>query len=270
MNYTKDELIAEIERRAPWYQSIDFPMHGVSATDNVANALIDAAWDNKTDFISLEEAARLRPKPKYQLFKEFIPKAEGLDVLEIGCNCGFFSFEFANMGARTVTGIDVSPKWLDNASWAKKVLGHENVRFYNCDFMRFDAGDKPAQGLFSKRDKQVPLPDALYDMVFMSTVLDHMFFPLFSIYKMCRISRKWVIIDIPCADTAAAGEAIARLSVPPDKSHHGFSFSIGFLRTFINRLGIAFDDIAVHEYKEGRSAIFVIDVSRMADGLIGA
>ena len=80
---TREELQSEIARHAPWYQSIDFPEQGISTTDDPANAMIDAAWDNKTDEISLEEAARLRPKPKWRFIQQFLPPLAGLEVLEI-------------------------------------------------------------------------------------------------------------------------------------------------------------------------------------------
>ncbi len=270
MRYTIEQLSHEIALRAPWYQCIDFPEYGISTTDNPVNAMLDAAWDNKTDDISIEEAARLRPKPKYHLFKDFLPSVEGLDVLEIGSNCGFFSFEFARRGALSVTGLDVSPKWLANAEWARNVLGHENVKFHNCDFMRYDRTKNPIAGLLSNQDIEISLPNKQFDMVFMSTVLDHLFFPLFAIYKMCRIARHWVIIDVPCASTAIENEAIARLGVPADNSHHGFTFSPEFLTSYIARLGVPSSDIQVYPYKNGRNATYVINVSHMSNGLHGA
>ena len=199
-----------------------------------------------------------------------LPDARGLDVLEIGSNCGFFSFEFARQGARSVTGLDVAPKWLENAEWARSVLGLANVSFMNCDFMRYDGSARPAAGLLSDLDQAIPLPDKRFDLVFMSTVLDHLFFPLFSIYKMIRISRHWVVIDVPTAGGGESGEAFARLYVAPDNIHHGFTFSTAFLSSYIARLGIPPADLQVHTYNEGRNATYLINVQRLAGGLVGA
>ena len=268
--YTPEQLRSEIARRAPWYQCITFPEHGMTTTDDPANAMLDAAWDNKTDEISLAEAARLRPTPKWKFIQEFLPPMAGLDVLEIGSNCGFFSFEFARAGACSVTGLDVAPKWLENAEWARSVLGIQNVSFHNCDFMRYDGKPHPAAGLLSQRDVAVPLPNQLFDVVFMSTVLDHLFFPLFAIYKMCRISRQWVIIDIPCAPDLPAEQSLARLGIADDKSHHGFNFTPQFMLNYISRLGIPPADIQCHRYNHGRNATYVIDVRHMAASLHGA
>ena len=267
---TREQLQSEIARRAPWYQSLDFPEQGISTTDDPANAMIDAAWDNKTDEISLEEAARLRPKPKWKSIQQFLPPLAGLEVLEIGTNCGFFAFEFARLGARSVTGLDVAPHWLANAEWAREVLGISNVHFLNCDFMRYGGEASPAPGLLSQHDHEVPLPDKRFDVVFMSTVLDHLFFPLFAIYKMCRLAREWVIIDVPVAPVREGMDAFARLAVAPDNSHHGFTFTPAFLASYIARLGVPPADIRVHLYNEGRNATYVINLRRLAAYLCGA
>ena len=269
--YTLAELYKEIEARAPWYQSIDFPEYGISTTDNPKHAMLDAAWDNKTEGLSLEEAARLRPKPKYEEFKAFLPDVNGLEVLEIGSNCGFFSFELAKMGAKSVVGLDVADKWLNNARWVKEVLGFDNVDFYNCDFMRFESVEKIESGLLSHSDREIPLPNRVFDLVFMSTVLDHLFFPLFSIYKMCRIARSWVLIDVPILDNESQKSlSMARLGIAIDGSHHGFTFSIDFLRNYLLRIGIPEDDILIKTYRAGASAIFIINVKNMKPMLEGA
>jgi SAM-dependent methyltransferase len=270
MPYTREELQAEITRRAPWYQCIEFPEQGITTTDDPANAMLDAAWDNKTDDITLAEAARLRPRPKWNAIKEYLPSVRGLDVLEIGSNCGFFSFEFARAGARTVTGLDVAPKWLENAEWVRSVLGHQNVRFQNCDFMRYDGTPGTPAGLLSGRDATIPLPNRLYDVVFMSTVLDHLFFPLFSIYKMCRISRQWVVIDSPVAPGIDPARSLAHLAVAPDNSHHGFVFSETFLRNYLGRLGVPAASLQVHHHNQGRNITYVIDVRQFTGSLHGA
>lgn len=267
---TREELQREIVRHAPWYQSIDFPEQGISTTDDPANAMIDAAWDNKTDEISLAEAARLRPKPKWHQIQRNLPPLAGLDILEIGSNCGFFSFQFAAAGARSVLGLDVSSKWLENAEWARSILGHGNVRFLNCDFMRYDGRNDAAPGLLSHRDGHIPLPNKCFDVIFMSTVLDHLFFPLFAIYKMCRLAREWVIIDVPVAAGLIETQPEARLAVAPDNSHHGFAFTPAFLTSYVARLGVPEEDMHTHRYNMGRNATYVINVRHFAANLHGA
>lgn len=271
MKFTVEQLEAEITKRAPWYQSIDFPEYGISTTDNPKNAFDDGAWDNKIGEISIEEATRLRPKPKFkEIFGNF-PDLKGLDVLEIGCNCGFFSFEFAKAGARTVTGLDVAPRWLANAGWCRDVLELENVEFHNCDFMLFD-GTPPSGngGLLGNQNLSIPLPNDLYDVVFTSTVLDHLFFPLFSIYKMLRMARKAVIIDVPQVQQDYRDDSLMKLSYPQDLSHHGFNASKSFFSGYIQRLGIPEESIQIFEYNDSSNVTYIISVDKFRDQLIGA
>ena len=188
---------------------------------------------------TLEQAAILRPIPKWQEIAPRLPTMEGLDVLEIGSNCGFFSFKFAEAKARSVLGLDVADHWPNNARWVASVLGHTNVRFENCDFMLFDP-DCPATrpGLLSNASTNIPLPNDRFDLVFSSTVLDHLFFPLFAIYKMIRIARKWVVIDMTVCHHAPSDRPFLHLSTSPDFPHHGFTATKPFTEAYIERLGI--------------------------------
>lgn len=267
----REQLKAEIASRRPWYQRIEFPEFGITTTDNQLDAMIDAAWDNVIGGITLQQAAILRPIPKWQEIEARLPAIEGLEVLEVGSNCGFFSFKFAEAKARSVLGLDVADHWLNNAQWAASVLGHANVRFENCDFMLFDP-DCPAaqQGLLSDVSVNIPLPNDRFDLVFMSTVLDHLFFPLFAIYKMIRIARKWVVIDVPVCNQPPSDKPFLHLSTSPDLAHHGFTATQPFMETYIQRLGIRKADLYSNLYNDGNSIMYVIDTSTRKPGLVGA
>jgi SAM-dependent methyltransferase len=270
---TREDLVNEIAKRRPWYQRIEFQKHFVTTTDDPENAMLDAAWDNKLGDISLEQAAILRPQPKWNEIKKILPLVEGLDVLEIGCNCGFFSFEFAKAGARSVVGLDVSDQWLSNANWAKEVLALDNVEFKNIDFMNYSAGESqdPGGGLLSDANSEIPLPNQKTDIVFMSTVIDHLFFPLFAIYKMLRIARKYVVIDCPVMHfDVVADKKVMTLDVAPDGSHHGFLADARFWKTYVSRLGVDEDSIQQHFYNDNRSMCMVIECSRRKNSLWGA
>jgi len=269
MNF--EQLRAEIARRRPWYQRIEFPEFDITTTDDRADAMIDAAWDNVIGGITLEQAAFLRPIPKWQEIAPRLPAIEGLDVLEIGSNCGFFSFKFAEAKARSVLGLDVADHWLNNARWAVSVLGHANVRFENCDFMLFDPDHPAAQpGLLSNLSTNVPLPNDRFDLVFSSTVLDHLFFPLFAIYKMIRIARKWVVIDVPVCNQAPSDKAFLHLSTSRDLVHHGFTATQPFIEAYIQRMGIPEADLHSRLYNEGNSIVYVINTNAKKPGLVGA
>jgi tRNA (mo5U34)-methyltransferase len=70
------------------------------------------------------------PAFKWRLLAPHLPAdLSGWSALDIGCNAGFYSFELARRGAR-VTGIDLDPHYLAQASWAARQFGLEGrVRF---------------------------------------------------------------------------------------------------------------------------------------------
>ena len=269
----REQLVAEIKSRAPWYQRITFPAQNVSTTDDPADAYGDAAWDNVVGDISLEEAIILRPVPKWTEIRRVLPDMFGMTVLEIGSNCGFFSFEFARAGAAHVYGIDLADRWLSNAEFARGVLGLTNVSFSKGDFMTMDFDESgpvhKGESLLNFHDKDVPLPTDVVDTIFMSTVLVHLFFPLFALYKMIRMARRYVIVDVPTYH-GTTEKSVMKFAVAPDESHHGFVFTGDFLPDYIHRLGIPRGDVQSAFYNSERNVTVIVDVTKKAPALIGA
>jgi tRNA (mo5U34)-methyltransferase len=70
------------------------------------------------------------PTYKWQHLSTHIPgDLTGWNVLDIGCNAGFYSFELAKRGA-TVTGIDRDARYLAQAQWAaRQYQVEERVNF---------------------------------------------------------------------------------------------------------------------------------------------
>ena len=268
----RERLRAEIAARAPWYQRIEFPGQDLATTDEAAWRFRDGAPDNQVDGVSAEEAERTRPFPKLRHIEKVLPDVRGLDVLEIGSNCGFFSFAFARLGASRVVGLDVAPRWIENAEFCARVLGHEQVSFRRCDFMSYAGETGPgdaAGGLLGNSDEQIALPNDLFDLAFMSTVLDHTFFPFLAIYKMLRIAREWIVVDSPILE-ATKDEAVLRQSYPPDLSHHANLFTRKLLIMTLVRFGIPREDIQTNLYNSGRNMTLVAATRNMADQLRGA
>jgi hypothetical protein len=269
---SRENLREEIAARAPWYQRIEFPGHGLSTTDEPEWRYRDAAPDNQVDGLGAEEAERSRPFPKWRHIEKILPDVQGLEIIEIGSNCGFFSLEFSKRGASRVVGLDVAPKWIENAEFCAQILGLEQASFRCCDFMRYDgeseAGSDTA-GLLGNTDEQIPLPNDRFDLAFMSTVLDHTFFPFLTVYKMLRIARRWIVIDSPILE-AKSDQALLRQSYAPDMSHHGNVLSRHLLVMTLVRCGIPSDDIQTNVYNGGRNMTLVASTRNMADALRGA
>ena len=70
------------------------------------------------------------PNSKFQRFEHVLPAdLEGRSVLDIGCNAGFYSFEMKRRGAGRVLGIDHDERYLEQARFASKVLGFDEIEF---------------------------------------------------------------------------------------------------------------------------------------------
>lgn len=62
------------------------------------------------------------PQVKWERFAHSIPaNLEGKNVLDVGCNAGFYSIEMKRRGASRVVGIDSDPKYLAQARFAAEV-----------------------------------------------------------------------------------------------------------------------------------------------------
>ena len=78
-------LPEQIEQLGPWFHNLNLP-DGVETAPN----------HELGDF----------PKYKWQQILPFLPDSlDGMTVLDIGCNAGFYSFALADLGARVI-GID--------------------------------------------------------------------------------------------------------------------------------------------------------------------
>lgn len=266
---TKEELLKEIAARKPWYQRISFDKYGVTTTDNIENMYNDPSPDNQIDGLGALEAAQMRPVPKWKYIKNFLPDVKGLEILEIGSNNGFFSFEFAKLGARQVIGIDVNTEWINRANWCKSVLGYDQVSFYHYDFMIYDNTQSGSVGFLQTRDSNIPIPRKSCDMIFSSTVINHMYFPIFAIYKMLSMARKWVIIDFPILKEPA-GNAYIRMDMQPDGHVHAFLFNKEMLNQVLLRMGMPSNDITFNYYNNGNAVTAVINTTNMRSSLYGA
>ena len=66
-----------------------------------------------------------------------INKSNGGNVLDLGSNQGFFSFQAALHGAQKVIGIELTPQDVDAANDIKEITRLDNVEFINGDIKKF-------------------------------------------------------------------------------------------------------------------------------------
>jgi 2-polyprenyl-3-methyl-5-hydroxy-6-metoxy-1,4-benzoquinol methylase len=170
-----------------WFQRIDYPEHRLTSTSDHSLAYVDEGGINTLGKrLASEEASILRPWPKWFYIKPLVPDVTGKSVLEPGSSNGFFSFRFAELGARKVTGVEINRSQFESAVWSTSMLGHKNVAFINTDVLL---------------DLTIPQ----HDIVFLSEVLNHFPVPFFGLIRTVNLAREMVILDTGAIDSDEHG-----------------------------------------------------------------
>jgi tRNA (mo5U34)-methyltransferase len=101
-NYTPEQVEQRINELGPWFHNLS--LLGVqTAPDHFLG-----------DY----------PSAKWRTFQNAIPQAlDGMTVLDVGCNGGFYAIEMKRRGAARVVGIDHDETYLKQARFAAEVLG---------------------------------------------------------------------------------------------------------------------------------------------------
>jgi 2-polyprenyl-3-methyl-5-hydroxy-6-metoxy-1,4-benzoquinol methylase len=175
---TRGSQFGRVVDQFPWFQRIDFPRYDYTSTSNSERFGFDSPGDlNRLGGrLSNQEGSLLRPYPKWVYLRNLLPDLRGKSVLELGSSCGFFSFKFAECGARQVTGIEAIPAQVQAAEWSANVLGvQDRVKFLTTDYTR----DTSIQQ---------------HDVVFFSEVLVHSAMPSYSLYRAVNLAKETLII----------------------------------------------------------------------------
>jgi 2-polyprenyl-3-methyl-5-hydroxy-6-metoxy-1,4-benzoquinol methylase len=163
-----------------WYQRIKIPnTRAYTTSDRTRHGVDDPGWLNRAgNTLSPVEGSLLRPLPKWQYLQDILPNLSGKSVMEIGSNNGFFCFEFAERGARTVTGVDLLEQYVSPAQWMASVRGDKNINFLRTNAL-LDLTLEPHQ------------------VVFMSETYTHFIDPLLGILRALNLAQETLIIDGP-------------------------------------------------------------------------
>jgi hypothetical protein len=212
-----------------WFQRIDFPEHSITSTSDPSWAWHDEGGLNTLGKrLTSLEASVLRPWPKWLGYlRRLVPDVRGKSVLELGSSNGFFSLRFAELGAASVTGVEVIPEQHASACWCAEMLGHSNIRFLNTDFL-VDHTIEP------------------HDVVFLSEVQNHFLFPFAGLAKTINLARECVIFDTGVIDTPDQRLQLHTGWNPTIGSlnFHSFTFSDGLLMDYLALLGVPASRVA--------------------------
>jgi tRNA (mo5U34)-methyltransferase len=148
----------QITALAPWFHNLHFPDGTQTAPDHFLGG----------DF----------PAFKWREIAPALPaRLDGWQVLDVGCNAGFYSFELARRGA-LVTAIDVDPHYLAQARWACKEFGLESrVRFRQMEVYEIAS---EAQS---------------FDLVWFMGVFYHLRYPLLALDLLAQRTRRLMVFQ---------------------------------------------------------------------------
>ncbi|HET6632159.1 MAG TPA: TIGR04290 family methyltransferase [Rhodanobacteraceae bacterium] len=128
------------------------------------------------------------PACKWQRMAGCLPEdLGGWQVLDIGCNAGFYSFELARRGAR-VTAMDHDDHYLRQAFWAARELDlTSRIEFRHGDIFELAGSEER------------------YDLVLFLGVFYHLRYPLLGLDLAAAASRKLLLVQ-SLATAAPANE----------------------------------------------------------------
>jgi tRNA (mo5U34)-methyltransferase len=109
------------------------------------------------------------PRIKWERFSHRIPDSlNGMSVLDIGCNAGFYSIQMKKRGARRVVGIDNDERYLAQARFAAEVSGFSDIEFMKLSV--YDVADLGER----------------FDLVLFMGVLYHLRYPMLALDLLHR------------------------------------------------------------------------------------
>lgn len=167
---TTKEIARKVDELGPWFHNLS--LHGVQTAPN--HFLGDY------------------PSFKWRNFENALPKdLTGLSVLDVGCNGGFYSIQMKLRGAKRVLGIDHDEVYLNQASFAAKVLGLD-ISFEQLSVY------------------EVPQLQERFDLVLFMGVFYHLRHPLLALDLLRQYSAKdWFVFQSMLRGDASVTELSA-------------------------------------------------------------
>lgn len=108
------------------------------------------------------------PTVKWQSIANAVPDdLQGMSVLDIGCNAGFYAHEMKKRGAGRVLGIDADEEYLRQARFAAKASGYD-IEFRNMSVYQLDSIAES------------------FDIVLFLGVFYHLRYPLYALDKVVK------------------------------------------------------------------------------------
>ncbi len=153
----RNTIEKEIAELSPWFHNLHLPGGIQTAPNHKLGDFPNFNWE------------RIAP---------YLPaNISDMNILDIGCNAGFYSFELAKLGAK-VTAIDSNEHYLRQARWGAEKLGVEK----NITFVKMQLYD-----LLNTPDR--------FDIIFFLGVFYHLRYPLLGLDIASSKTNKYCIFQ---------------------------------------------------------------------------
>jgi len=176
-----DALRAKLADLGPWYVPFalgDPVVNTMEFTDNFGAAIF--ADDN---------ALRMQFRTELiggTLTRVFGDEIRQMNMLDIGCNSGWFTFDLAERGARSVDGVDLRAHNIEQARFLRDYFQLETTRFDVADALSFD-------------------DDRRWDVVLNLGVLYHVTDPLRLLQRTYELCERFAVVDTICHQEPFSG-----------------------------------------------------------------
>jgi SAM-dependent methyltransferase len=232
-----------------WWQRLAIPGTPCFTTsDHQRLKISDPGWLNTLGgALSLEEGCILRPMPKWAYLKPILPDLKNRSVMEIGCNNGYFCFQFLDMGACHVTGVEVYEGFAAAGRWMMAARKAQNLELVATDAL-------------------LNLALRRHDVVFMSEVHAHFVDPLFGILRAVNLAKETLIIDGP-AISSSKYEIDLGAGINPATgklTYHGWNMSDGLTLSYLLLCGIPPEKVKRYIAPWPNHILYVIDTRDVA------
>lgn len=168
----KQRIPNELKKIAPFFHDIDLG-HGLNTAPEIYR---------------MRNAIQIFFPP---LLKLFGGSFKGLRILDVGCNCGGFSFETSKYGPKEIVGIDADANNINQANAIKKYLKTPNVKF-----LKLKAEE------ISKKDL------GAFDITILAGILYHLEDPIGTMAKIAAVTKTTLLVDSHVHYSTASDEDI--------------------------------------------------------------
>jgi SAM-dependent methyltransferase len=155
----KQEIPKELQRLAPFFHDID----------------LGNGFNTAPETYRIRGVIELFFPP---LLKLYGGSFNSIRILDVGCNCGGFSFEASKYNPKEIIGIDTNDKNIEQANAIKKYLGTKNVKFLKL----------PAEEINRENFGK-------FDLTILAGILYHLENPIDVMRKISEVTTSTLLID---------------------------------------------------------------------------